>query len=243
MRNIILVLVACTTLAGCGDRNKSAQNASGVSVPGGDSSSAVSVEGGAKAQAQAYLEKGNELYQKDEDKSAAVAYEEAIKLDPDLAQAHLKLGLTYYVIGSRSDAEKEFKAAVEAYQKDLRANPDQPQEQFELAEAYNKLGKSEEAVRALKEAVRMVPDDSDYYFELGTTYVKLTQYQEAASAFQKALEIEPDNFRAQEALQTAKDGQQRKQAVMKQVQEQARKKEEDAKKIKIGGGLPPGLKQ
>ena len=159
-----------------------------------------------------------------------------------MAQAHLKLGLTYNVIGSRSDAEKEFKAAVEAYQKDLRSNPDQPQAQFELAEAYNKLGKAEEAIHALKEAVRMVPDDSDYFFELGSTHMKLTQYQEASSAFQKALDIEPDNFRAQEALQTAKDSQQRKQAALKQVALQAKKKEEDSKKIKIGGGLPPGLK-
>jgi len=39
--------------------------------------------------------------------------------------------------------------------------------------------------------------------------MKLAQYDEAAAAFSKSLEIDPENYRAQDALEEAREGVQR----------------------------------
>jgi tetratricopeptide (TPR) repeat protein len=243
MRSTLLLIAACVVLVGCSGKNSLQGGSDTSSLNGtGPGASAISVEGGAKGQAQAYIEKGNELYNNDNDQGAAQAFEQAVQLDPESAEAHFKLGRTYYVMGRRDDAEKQYQEAVDAYQRQLRSKPDDPQGQYNLAEAYNRLGKPAEAAKALKEAVRMAPDDSDYYFELGTTHMKLAQYQEAVSAFQKATDLDPDNARAAESLESAKDNWQRKKAALKQIDDQLKKKNE-LKRIPIGGGLPPAIKK
>ena len=50
------------------------------------------------------------------------AFMEAIRLDPDLAEAHFRLALGYESLGKQEEAETEYKKAVEAYKKYLAEN-------------------------------------------------------------------------------------------------------------------------
>jgi Flp pilus assembly protein TadD len=63
------------------------------------------------------VDKGKELYRNDQDTEAVQTLMEAVRLDPDLAEAHFRLALGYESLGKQEEAEKEYKKAVEAYKK------------------------------------------------------------------------------------------------------------------------------
>ncbi len=174
-------------------------------------------------EARKFFEQGNELARKDEDQAAADIYQKAISLDPDFADAHLRLAMSFQVLGKKDEAEEEYKKAAEAYQKYVRRNQKDAQAHFNMGIAYNKIGKPEEAVKAFRQAVKLEPENSDSQYELGMAYGKTRFYQESVNALQKALEIDPDNYRAQEALEVAKINLQRWQAMVKQQEAVAKR--------------------
>jgi tetratricopeptide (TPR) repeat protein len=174
-------------------------------------------------EARKLFEQANELARKDEDQAAADIYQKAISLDPDFPDAHLRLAMSFQVLGKKDEAEAEFKKAAEAYQKYVRQNQKDAKAHFNMGLAYNRLGKPEEAVKAFRQAVKLDPENSDSQYELGIAYGKTRLYQESVNALQKALEIDPDNYRAQEALEVAKINLQRWQAMVKQQEAIARR--------------------
>src|SRR5439155_3408455 len=70
----------------------------------------------------------------------------------------------------------------------------------------------------------------DIYFDLGSSLTRLAQYDEAAAAFQKCLDIDPENYRAQDALDEAREGVKRIKTARKYQEEQLKKEEEKKKK-------------
>ncbi len=50
---------------------------------------------GQRTQARSLVDQGKELYRNDEDDKAVEVFKEAIKLDPELAEAYFRLGLAY----------------------------------------------------------------------------------------------------------------------------------------------------
>jgi len=159
-----------------------------------------------RVRARTLLEKGRELYRNDEDAEAVQAFMEAVRLDPDLAEAHFRLGLGYESLGKREEAEAEYKKAVEAYKKYFQEKRDDPEAHYALGQTYANLGQYSEAIREYKEATKLKEDDPDIYYDLGVAHTKLAQYDAAAAAFSKSLEIDPDYYRAQDGLDEAKEG-------------------------------------
>lgn len=176
-------------------------------------------------EARKFLEQGNELARKDEDQAAADIYQKALSLDPDFAEAHLRLAMSYEVLGKKDEAEEEYKKAAEAYQKFVRRNQKDARAHFNMGLVYNRLRKPDEAVKAFRQAVKLDPENSDNHYELGIAYGKAAQYQEAVNALQKATELDPDNYRAQEALEKAKINLLRWQAMVKQQEAIAKRQE------------------
>jgi tetratricopeptide (TPR) repeat protein len=86
-------------------------------------------------------------------------------------------------------------------------------------------------VREYRAATKLKDDDPDMYYDLGTAYTKLAQYDQAAAAFSKSLEIDPDYYRAQDALDEAREGIKRIKAGKKHAEDLLKKqKEEELKK-------------
>lgn len=162
-----------------------------------------------RARARTQLDKGKELYRNDQDAEAVLAFQEAVRLDPNFAEAHFRLGMGYESLGKRDEAEGEYKKAVEAYKKYFEQNENDAEAHYALGQTYANLGQYSEAVRQYKEATKLKEDDPDMFYDLGVAYTKLAQYDAAAAAFSKSLEIDPDNYRAQDGLDEAKEGIQR----------------------------------
>lgn len=182
------------------------------------------------------LAAGDKLFDASDNEKAIEAYRQAVKLNPDFAEAYFKLGMAYSQLeieqksagvlteeaeptpakkGKKdaplrlSDADKAFENAVKAYKKILDQNPKDDTAHFNLGRAYNKLNEDTDAQKALREAVKLKPDDGQYQTELGAILIKLAHYDEAVVALKKAVEIDAENLQAQELLEKAQAGKKR----------------------------------
>jgi tetratricopeptide (TPR) repeat protein len=125
-------------------------------------------------------------YQHLKDFDAAIkAYNKALAIKPDYAEAHINLG-------SALEEQGKLEEAIEAYNKALAIKPD-------YAEAYNNMGvtlkeqgKLEEAIEAYNKALAIKPDYADAYNNIGVTLKERGKLEEAIEAYNKALAIKPD---------------------------------------------------
>jgi len=209
-----LALAGCSGGAGSDEANQNA-NASSAGAEFTDANLAL-------AEGSKFLDIG-------ETDKAIDALSQAVKLNPDLAEAWFKLGIAYSLAEKRDEtlptaspvetnerstrvktnSEKAFQKAVNAYKKVIEVNAEDDIAHFNLGRAYNKLNEDEAAAKALRQAVKLKPDDTEYQTELGAILIKLAQYQEAIPPLKKALELDPDNIRAQELLEDAQAGRSR----------------------------------
>lgn len=179
--------------------------------------------------AKAALVEGTRLFDENQLDAAIAVFQQAIQLDPDLAEAHFKLGIAYalqerqmqqtgagipIVMGAdgktpKTNSELAFEKAVETYNKWLEANPDDDVARFNLGRTYSKLLKDEEAEKEFKRAVKLKPEETEYQTELGNVLIRLAKYHEAIAPLKKAVELDPSNDRAIELLEDAEAGRQR----------------------------------
>jgi tetratricopeptide (TPR) repeat protein len=171
-------------------------------------------------------DEGDQLFQSDHDKEAIEAFKRAIAVDPNFADAHFKLALSYAAVERIEESREEFKKAIDAYKKIVEANPDDVEAYFNMGRSYARMNLFESAAGAFRQAARIKKDDADIYYELGIVQIKLAQYNDAISSLNKSLEIDPENYRASEALEDAKAGKQRITSYVKH-QEDLDKKEKE----------------
>jgi len=232
MRSILLICVVGLLIVAGGCKRSGQQNTNNSA--GGPQVSNDSA--GDRTRARAELDKGKELYRNDRDAEAVQAFTEAVRLDPDLAEAHFRLGLGYESLGKREEAEAQYKKAVEAYKKYFEEHRDDAEAHYALGQTYANLGQYSEAIREYREATKLKEDDPDMFYDLGVAYTKLAQYDAAAAAFSKSLEIDPDNYRAQDGLDDAKEGIKRIRVGRKHQEDLLKKQKEDELKK---AGLSP----
>jgi Flp pilus assembly protein TadD len=236
MRLILLTCAVCLLALAFGCKRSGQQSTNNSAGP-----AAVSNDLAAnRARARDLLAKGKELYFNDQDTEAVQAFQEAVKLDPELAEAHFRLGLGYEALAKRDEAETEYKEAVEAYKKYLAQNEDDAEAHYDLGQTYANLGQYSEAIREYRVATKLREDDPDIYYDLGVAHTKLAQYDAAAVAFSKSLEIEPDNYRAQDGLDEAKEGIKRIRAGRKHQEDLLKKQKEEELK-KASASPTPGV--
>lgn len=103
-------------------------------------------------------------FQKREYLESINAYRKALAQNPRYAQAHLRLGETYYAMGKTDRALGEFLQS-------LKSNGNNPYTHFQLGLAYMKLNNPTEAVQYFSNVVRLAPsselgEQADHYLEL-----------------------------------------------------------------------------
>ncbi|MDQ3667580.1 MAG: tetratricopeptide repeat protein [Acidobacteriota bacterium] len=201
---------------------------------------AQTIEGDRSA-ALVYMEKGREFYRDDEDAQALEAFQQALRLDPELAEAHFRLGLTYDAFGQAPEAEAAYKKAVEAYKKYLgiNGNNDDAEAHYNLGQTYAGLHLYTEAVREYRQATLLKPDDAAIHYDLGLALMRLAQYDEASRAFAKSLELDPENYRAEDELAEAREGVKRIRTGKKHQEALLKKKKDgELKKQEQSGDTP-----
>lgn len=203
---------------------------SGTSGDSANSANANLSDVGEYQDAALALADGTRFLDEDEVEKAIAVLKQAVKLNPELAEAYFNLGVAYALVEMRDsfdpdnavpigtnteDADKKansviaFEKAAEAYAKVIEREPENHQAYFSLGLSYNKLNKDREAARAFRQAVKLNPEDSQYQTELGKILIKLAEYREAIGPLERALELDPENVEIEELLSDAEAGRSR----------------------------------
>ena len=115
--------------------------------------------------------------------------EESLRLQPDLPDGHLALGLYHYLRWRDYDkALREFQLARSGAAAEALGM---------IGALERRQGKFEEAIRDQQEAARLDPRTPDNFSELATSFVRVRRYEEAERAADRALAIAPDYVHAQ----------------------------------------------
>jgi len=126
-------------------------------------------------------------------------YREALRLEPDYAEAHYNLGTALL-------RTNQVAAAIAEYEAALRLQPASAEMHNNLATALAESGRMPEAIAHLEEAVRLDPDYADAHHNLGNAYLLSRRMPEAIREYGEALRLRPDDAPARAALEMAQKG-------------------------------------
>ena len=110
----------------------------------------------------------------------------ALSVDPNLALAHVALGLLEELKWQRGAAEESFDRAIQL-------SPNDPQLLTRYAAFRRNGGDYTEAIRMAQRAVQLDPYNVGNHHMLGTVYIFLRNHTAALAAFRKALEVSPSS--------------------------------------------------
>ncbi|HEY7041684.1 MAG TPA: tetratricopeptide repeat protein [Methylomirabilota bacterium] len=91
---------------------------------------------------------------------ARQAYEQALDLDPALADAHVNLGRLFHHAGEAGPAETHYRSAIAHAPRD-------PVAHFNLAALLEETGRAPDAVASYQQAIAADPDFADAHYNLG----------------------------------------------------------------------------
>ncbi len=91
------------------------------------------------------------------------ACKQAIRINPDFAEAHFNLGVAYGDSGM-------YKEAIDAFKQAISINPDFAEAHFNLGVAYGKSGMHKEAIESSKQVIWINPDYGKAHYNHGVTY-------------------------------------------------------------------------
>ena len=157
-------------------------NGKGAAVP--PSEMPVVDAGGPRRRIPQLLTEADALFAKAETAEAAERLREILRIEPDHAFAHNKLGDALCRLGRYPAAEVEFRRAIEL-------QPDFADANFNLGNVLRWRGDFTASETALRRAVRKKPGNADALAGLGHTLSALDRVTDARDCFEKALRIKP----------------------------------------------------
>jgi TolB-like protein/tetratricopeptide (TPR) repeat protein len=111
----------------------------------------------------------------------------ALRLAPNLPQAHIAMGLVHYV------GRRDWQAALEEYRAALEGLPNDAGLWERIGYTHRRLGNWDEALGALDKVVALDPRNADALWDLGgETLRDLHRYHEAVESYSRALALAPD---------------------------------------------------
>jgi tetratricopeptide (TPR) repeat protein len=174
-----------------------------------------------------YLESGNRYFDKGQYRSAAIQYQNAVRVDSRfeeaharLAQAYLRLGMwsgayqeltravaenpddlaTQVALGNLLLAAKEFHRAQEVAQTVLGKDPNNVAGRILLANSYAALDNVEGSLEEMQSAIQLEPGQPKAYLNLAYLQVNAKEMAQAEESFKKAVELDPKSVSAALAL-------------------------------------------
>jgi len=121
------------------------------------------------------------------DPKKAIEYlNNAIKLQPNYANAYGNRGIAYHNL-------EQYQLAIEDFDKAVRLKPDLAMTYSNRGSTYTILGEYQRAIEDFDKAVHLQPDLDLAYNNRGIVYHKLGQLQRAIEDYSKAIRLKPDD--------------------------------------------------
>ena len=147
------------------------------------------------ATALEWFERGCQLDSNPETLEQAIhAYESALQVDPQFADAHCNLGTVHYSRGARDRARA-------CYEEALRYDPEHVEANFNLGNLLEEAGQQEAALHRYKISTRADPLFPDAQLNLALLYEKFELRRKAKEHWRRYLQLVPDGSWADVARQ------------------------------------------
>lgn len=180
--------------------------------------------------ADAYASLGESYDELDMSDKAALAYENAYRLNPELNSFIPALAELFYKAENYPKAEIYIREALvltpgdadlqnthglvlyklnktddalAAFQNAAQLQPSFAEAHYNLGEVYDRLNRENEATASYKEAMRQNPQLAEPYYGLGVMAYNRERYGESVDFYQKAIELKPDFVEARNNLADA----------------------------------------
>jgi serine/threonine protein kinase/Tfp pilus assembly protein PilF len=112
--------------------------------------------------------------------------EEALRVSPNLGEAHAALGLCLR-------EERNYDAALKELERALASSPNNAEIYYYIAQVYRRQGRWREAVASFERARSLDPLNDSTAFPAGNNYLFMRAWPAAAASFNRALEKRPDS--------------------------------------------------
>jgi Tfp pilus assembly protein PilF len=154
---------------------------------------------------------------------AIAEYQNALQINPNVAEAHYNLGVAFLQTGKVDDALNQFQAALKInpafaaasvtlgevyfqqgrldaaipqFQKALQINADNVQAQMDIANALMQKGEVDEGILHFQKVLEIMPGYAQAHNNLGNALMQKGRVDEAISHFRAALQINPNYEKA-----------------------------------------------
>lgn len=121
----------------------------------------------------------------DKARSAAA---EALRLQPDLPEAHLAAGYCYYY------GDRDYDRALAAFATARQGLPNDADVRLATGAIARRKGQWTESTAQFLEAIKLNPRDAIIWQNLGVNYASLRDYKAAAEAYERGIEAAPDSM-------------------------------------------------
>ncbi len=151
-----------------------------------------------------FVRAGNEFFRAGDTNNAIQEYRRALELNPNNAEANLRLGFLMY------NAKKMYKEGMAHYYKALKANPSDPRIHHDLGMALLHQRQFDQAITHLSEALRGMPNGLNKQYNPIGMHLNLAlalsyagRPKEAITHFSEVLRLDPNNAPAHYRLAIA----------------------------------------
>jgi tetratricopeptide (TPR) repeat protein len=120
---------------------------------------------------------------------AESAARDAVALDPENVDAHIRLGEIHFRMGSK-------KAGVESYRRAQALSPREALPRVRLVNGLMDIGETAEAEDLCLQYISSDPDNPDLWLALGRSFEKQGKHREAFTTYGQVLTLDPDEAEA-----------------------------------------------
>jgi len=121
------------------------------------------------------------------DKARAAA-NEALRLQPDLPEAHLALGFSYYY------GDRDYERALAEFEIAKRDLPNEAKAYLAIGAIQRRQGKWAESTANLEKSVALDPKDPEILLNLAFSYMATRDFEAADKTFDRGIEAAPQSF-------------------------------------------------
>jgi len=148
---------------------------------------------GEEKESQEHFQKGINYFKEKKYEEAKAEFEEALKIDPNLAEGYYGLG---YVYCSKNQCE----ASLKYFQKAIELSPNYADAYNGMAYAYSILSRYDETIEYYLKTLKIKDNNLDALNGLGYAYASIGKYQDAIDYFKKAIKVNPQYASAYSGL-------------------------------------------
>src|SRR6266581_2698501 len=119
---------------------------------------------------------------------ARAAANEALRLQPDLPEAHLALGFSYYY------GDRDYERALAEFEVAKRGLPNEAQAYMAIGAIQRRQGKWAESTANLEKAAQLDPKNGSVLLNLAYSYMATRNFEAADKTFDRGIEASPESF-------------------------------------------------